>query len=111
MNVPSKPELVEVMGSVRLDRRSPATGLSHIGFGLAEWTDSTPSEPWVLPYEEALYVIAGEITILAADQRIVGRPGDVVTVERGTEIISWASPGTRVFYASHPGNWRELEAR
>lgn len=108
MNVPYDPSFVEVNGSVRIDRRSRATGLSHIVAGFAEWTDATPSEPWVLPYEEAVFVLEGELTIQVGDRKVVGHPGELLTVEKGTETLAYATPGTKVFYASYPGNWKDL---
>ena len=108
MNVSYDPAFTEVNGSIRIDRRSRATGLSHIVAGFAEWTDATPSEPWVLPYEEAVFVLEGQLTIEAGDLKVVGRPGELITVEKGTETVSYATPGTKVFYASYPGNWKEL---
>ena len=108
MNASYDAAFTEVNGSIRIDRRSRATGLSNIVAGFSEFTDATPSEPWVLPYEEALYVIEGELTIEAGDLKVVGRPGDVVTIEKGTEIVSYATPGTKLFYTAYPGNWKEL---
>lgn len=107
LNVGSHPEHVEVTGSITIDRRGRSTGLRHIGAGIAEWADATPSEPWVLPYEEALYIISGELTIEADGYAVVGRTGDVVTAEKGVEMVTYATPGTRVFFASYPGNWQD----
>lgn len=108
MNVNRDPAHVETNGSIIIDRRAPLTGLRHIGAGIAEWTNATPSEPWRIPYEEVLYVIEGELTVVAGDLTVVGRVGDVITAERGVEMVTRAVPGTRVFFASYPGNWKEL---
>jgi ethanolamine utilization protein EutQ (cupin superfamily) len=79
MNVPHDPAFAEVNGAITIDRRARATGLRHISAGIAVWSDSTPSEPWLLHYEEVLYNVEGELTIAAGDLKVVGRAGDVVT--------------------------------
>jgi ethanolamine utilization protein EutQ len=107
MNIPFDPAHVDVLGSITVDRRSFASGLSHITAGFAEWIAGEVMEPWVLPYEEALYVISGELTIVADGKTIVGRPGDMITCEKGTTQVATAIPGTRVFFASYPRDWRE----
>lgn len=108
MNVAYDPAHTEIMGALRIDRRSWSSGLSHLTAGFAEWLDETPTEPWALPYEEAVLVLEGELRITYGDEVVIGRPGDLVTVEQGTETVASATAGTKLFFASYPRNWKEL---
>lgn len=111
LNVPFDPSNTEILGSVKVDRRALSTGLSSISAGFAEWIDGAEMEPWTLPYEEAVYVISGELTISSGDTTVVGHAGDMITCERGVEQVASGTPGTRVFFASYPANWRETSDR
>jgi ethanolamine utilization protein EutQ len=63
------------------------------------------SFPWDLDYDEVEYVIEGELHITTADQRVVGRPGDVIAVPKGASITFGTPSWTRFLYVTYPADW------
>lgn len=63
------------------------------------------SFPWKLDYDEVDYVIEGELHITTADQRVVGRPGDVIAVPKGSSITFGTPSWARFFYVTYPADW------
>lgn len=63
------------------------------------------SFPWDLDYDEVEYVLEGELHITAADQRVVGRPGDVIAVPRGSSITFGTPSWARFLYVTYPADW------
>ncbi|GAB3680978.1 cupin domain-containing protein [Saccharopolyspora tripterygii] len=99
------------IGPIRIDRRTVGSGLIDLSAGFAEFVDETPADEWVQPYEEALYVLEGELTIRANGDKVVGKAGDVIAVRKGAKVSSSATAGTRVYFAVVPANWRESVRR
>lgn len=94
-------------GPVAIDRRSSATGLDQLATGFAEFTTAGSVGPDTIAYEETLYLLAGELTVSSGGDQIVGRAGDLITVEKGTTVMFTGTPGTRFLYSVVPGNWRD----
>jgi ethanolamine utilization protein EutQ len=63
------------------------------------------SFPWDLDYDEVEYVIEGELHITTVDQRVVGRPGDVIAVPKGSSITFGTPSWTRFLYVTYPAEW------
>jgi len=63
------------------------------------------SFPWTLDYDEVEYVIEGELHIATADQSVVGRPGDVIAVPKGSSITFGTPSWTRFLYVTYPVDW------
>ena len=62
--------------------------------------------PWHLDYDEIEYVIEGELHIATADQLVVGRPGDVIAVPRGTSITFGTPSWAKFLYVTYPADWQ-----
>lgn len=60
---------------------------------------------WTLDYDEVEYVIEGELHITSGGQRIVGRPGDVIAVPRGSSITFGTPSWARFLYVTYPADW------
>ena len=61
--------------------------------------------PWTLNYDEIEYVIEGELHIITEDETIVGLPGDVIFIPKGSNI-QFATPGWAKFlYVTYPADW------
>ncbi|MCG3751974.1 cupin domain-containing protein [Amycolatopsis sp. Poz14] len=101
----------DAIGPIRIDRRTIGSGLVDLATGFAEFVEETPTDEWVQPYEEALYILDGELTIRANGDTVVGTSGDVITVEKGANVSASATVGTRVYFAVVPANWRETVGR
>lgn len=63
------------------------------------------SFPWTLNYDEVEYVIEGELHITTADQQVVGHPGDVIAVPKGSSITFGTPSWTRFLYVTYPADW------
>jgi ethanolamine utilization protein EutQ len=63
------------------------------------------SFPWTLDYDEVEYVIEGELHITTAGQTVVGRPGDVIAVPKGSSITFGTPSWTRFLYVTYPADW------
>jgi len=94
-------------GPLAIDRRSAASALTELSAGFVEFSETGATDPWTLPYEEALYVIEGRMTLTYDDEQVVCEPGDLITLERGTTVVYSGTVGTRVLFSLVPANWRE----
>jgi ethanolamine utilization protein EutQ len=63
------------------------------------------SFPWTLDYDEVEYVIEGELRITTADQTVVGQPGDVIAVPKGSAITFGTPSWARFLYVTYPAEW------
>lgn len=106
-NMPFDQEFTGVNGPVAIDRRSKPTRLTELSAGFITFTESGTTEPWTLPYEEVFYVIEGELTLHLGEERIVGRPGDVLTLEEGVTVTYEGTAATRAFFSLVPADWLE----
>ncbi len=61
--------------------------------------------PWTLNYDEIEFVIEGELHIITENETIVGLPGDVIFIPKGSSI-QFATPGWAKFlYVTYPADW------
>lgn len=87
------------------------TGFAELSAGLNWFTNDEVSPEWTTPYEEALYIIEGEVHLRTPDGlHVVGHAGDVLTIEKGTTVTYQGMPGSRLFFALTPANWMEPQA-
>jgi ethanolamine utilization protein EutQ len=63
------------------------------------------SFPWALDYDEVEYVLEGELHITTHDQTVVGRPGDVIGVPKGSSITFGTPSWARFLYVTYPADW------
>jgi ethanolamine utilization protein EutQ len=63
------------------------------------------SFPWKLDYDEVEYVIEGELHITTIDEKVVGRPGDVIAVPKGSSITFGTPSWARFLYVTYPADW------
>lgn len=63
------------------------------------------SFPWTLTYDEIEFVLEGEIHIGTAQGTVIGKPGDVLYIPKGTQI-TFGTPGwTKILYVTYPAEW------
>ena len=98
------------LGPVQIDRRTPPFGLAELAAGFVEFPEGGRTDPWTLPYEEAFYVIEGELTLHVETEgeqggTVVGKTGDVLALHRGATVRYEGTPGTRAFYSLVPADW------
>lgn len=63
------------------------------------------SFPWTLDYDEVEYVIEGELHIGTEQGTVVGRPGDVLYVPKGTAITFGTPSWAKFLYVTYPADW------
>lgn len=63
------------------------------------------SFPWTLDYDEVEYVVEGELHITTSAQTVVGRPGDVIAVPKGSSITFGTPSWARFLYVTYPADW------
>lgn len=61
--------------------------------------------PWTLTYDEIQYVVEGELHIGLPTGTVVGRPGDVLYVPRGSAITFGTPSWAKFFYVTFPADW------
>ncbi|MBC7291134.1 MAG: DUF861 domain-containing protein [Actinotalea sp.] len=61
--------------------------------------------PWTLTYDEVEYVVEGELHIGTDAGVVVGRPGDVLFVPRGTAITFGTPSWAKFLYVTFPADW------
>jgi ethanolamine utilization protein EutQ len=61
--------------------------------------------PWTLTYDEVEYVVEGELHIGTEDGVVVGRPGDVLYVPKGTAITFGTPSWAKFLYVTYPADW------
>ena len=94
----NRPEMdVRLLDVVTAEHGMPmATGIMSLREG---------SFPWHLDYDEVEYVIEGELHITTTEQKVVGRPGDVIAVPRGSSITFGTPSWTKFLYVTYPADW------
>lgn len=76
---------------------------SPIGGGLMSFRQG--SFPWTLEYEEIDYVIEGELHIGTKEGTVIGQPGDVLYIPKGTSITFGTPEWVKFFYVTYPADW------
>lgn len=63
--------------------------------------------PWTLNYDEVDLVLEGELHIRCNGQTVVGKPGDVIFIPKGSAIEFGTPTEVRFLYVAHPANWAD----
>ncbi len=76
---------------------------SPMAAGFMTWKKG--SFPWALDYDEIDFVLDGQLEIRMGSQVVVGNPGDVIHIPRGSDIFFGSPSFARVFYVTFPADW------
>lgn len=63
------------------------------------------SFPWTLNYDEVEFVLEGEIHIGMAQGTVIGKPGDVLYIPKGTQITFGTNSWAKILYVTYPAEW------
>jgi ethanolamine utilization protein EutQ len=63
------------------------------------------SFPWELTYDEVQLVLEGELHLGTDQGTVVGRPGDVLYVPKGTRLTFGTPDWARFLYVTYPAEW------
>lgn len=88
---------IRLLDVVKGEHGSPIAG------GLMSFREG--SFPWTLEYDEIDYVIEGELHIGTEQGTVIGRPGDVLYIPKGTSITFGTPEWTKFFYVTFPAEW------
>lgn len=76
---------------------------SPMAAGFMTWGQG--SFPWTLNYDEIDFVIDGQLEIRLDNQVVVGHPGDVIYIPKGSNIFFGSPSYAKVFYVAFPADW------
>lgn len=77
----------------------------RLGAGVMELDHTTFD--WTLNYDEVDYVIEGTLEIIIDGRKVVGKPGDVILIPKGSKIQFSTPDFTRFLYVVYPANWAD----
>jgi ethanolamine utilization protein EutQ (cupin superfamily) len=101
-------------GPARIEHRTAEAGLTELGTFFMVFDGEGESDPWTVQYEETIFVIEGQARLVAVepdgDREIVGHPGDLIVLPKGSTVKYGADVGTRLLLSISPVNWREVTA-
>ncbi|WP_236200536.1 ethanolamine utilization acetate kinase EutQ [Pseudomonas pseudonitroreducens] len=78
---------------------------SSMGAGFMQWENAF--FPWTLNYDEVDLVLEGELHIRQNGETLIGRPGDVLFIPKGSHIEFGTPSRVRFLYVAWPANWQE----
>ncbi len=76
---------------------------SPLAAGFMTWGKG--SFPWTLNYDEIDYVIEGQLEVRKGGQTVMGNPGDVIFIPKGSQIFFGSPSYAKVFYVAFPADW------
>ena len=63
------------------------------------------SFPWTLNYDEVDFIIEGQLEVRLENQTVIGNPGDVIYIPKGSNIFFGSPSFAQVFYVTFPADW------
>lgn len=78
---------------------------SSMGAGFMQWENAF--FPWTLNYDEVDLVLEGELHIRQGGETLVGNPGDVLFIPKGSSIEFGTPTRVRFLYVAWPANWQD----
>jgi ethanolamine utilization protein EutQ (cupin superfamily) len=102
---------IDFTRGMKLSRAITAAGSTVLGGGWVKMDGSGELKDWTLPYDEALYVVRGELTIDCEERSTVAGPGQAILMAHGSKVSFKAKPDTVGFFALFPRDWRERQDR
>lgn len=76
---------------------------SPMAAGFMTWGQG--SFPWTLNYDEIDFVIDGQLEVRLDNQVVIGNPGDVIYIPKGSNIFFGSPSFAQVFYVTFPADW------
>ncbi len=78
---------------------------ANLGAGFMTFEQSTL--PWHLTYDEIDYIIEGDFVVKVENREYHCKPGDVLSIPKGTKVVFGSPTKAKVFYVTYPANWSE----
>lgn len=93
-------------GPAKIEHRTAGL-LARLGTYFMVFHDESYSLPWMLQYEETIYVAEGQLRIREGEKVTIAEPGELVVLPKGVTVEYGGAVGTRVVLSITPVNWRE----
>lgn len=105
-NLPFNPEFTTDYGSQHTDDRYKSSRLKSFGPVFYMFKEDSSTGPHDMDYEEIHYIIEGEMTLTAEQNgdtyKVVGKPGEILSIEKGSIVTISASKDTRTLCVVSP---------
>ncbi|MFC8511730.1 hypothetical protein [Streptomyces sp. NPDC057257] len=102
---------VKRFGPAKIEHRTADSGLAQLGTYFMTFDEPGHSDPWMLQYEETVYVLEGRAEFIivedGGDVPLNGDQGELIVLPQGTTVRYGAAPGTRLLLSITPVNWRK----
>jgi len=92
-------------GTVKSWQPLGATDPASLGAGVCEYKGVFE---WDLHYEAVYYMISGSLTVIDEDGEHTVRPGQIMTIPKGSRGRYVSPKGCRLFWAIFPGNREQI---
>lgn len=92
---------VPVVAGVEVSRSISDARVGTLGGGHLRWTADASFEG-TLDYDEALFVISGQLSIAVGDHVETGYPGDILLLDRASTATYSGVAGTELIYVMSP---------
>jgi Asp/Glu/hydantoin racemase/quercetin dioxygenase-like cupin family protein len=96
-------------GPAVIEHRSAQAGFGELGTYFMTFPDGGHADPWTLQYEESIYVISGEASLLVDDEGgetdLRAGAGELIALPKGVTVRYGGEPGTRLLLSIAPVNW------
>ncbi|MEU0190948.1 aspartate/glutamate racemase family protein [Streptomyces afghaniensis] len=101
-------------GPAVIEHRTAQSEFGELGTYFMTFPDGGHADPWTLQYEESIYVISGEASLL-----VVGEGGEtdmrvgadeLIALPKGVTVRYGGEPGTRLLLSIAPLNWAEADS-
>jgi ethanolamine utilization protein EutQ len=91
--------------AMQLARVVTEAASTDLGGGFVRFDPDGEMANWTLKYDEVFYVIEGRLEVLSNGESVVGGPGDVIVIPKGTTVTYRGAAGTKAFFVLHPRDW------
>ncbi|MEU9456102.1 aspartate/glutamate racemase family protein [Streptomyces sp. NPDC048277] len=96
-------------GPATIEHRTAQAGFSRLGTYFMNFPDGGHADPWRLEYEESIYVISGEASMLVVgdggETELRAGAGELIALPKGSTVRYGGEPGTRLLLSIAPVDW------
>ena len=115
MAVPAKVKLLtdrdvpfsELVTGLELARAITSAGTTQLGGGYMRFVQDAEYADWTLSYDEVLFVMTGELTVVSGGADIVARAGQAILIPKGAKVTYLGRAGTASFFVLWPFDWNK----
>lgn len=112
---PSSDHVQDWGPAAKLEHRTGSSQFQQLGTYFMNFHDTGLSDPWTIQYEETVYVIEGQVTVVIHedDQRktVTADKDELLALPKGTTVQYGGTPGTRLLLSIAPVNWRTVNEK